>query len=452
MTTSLRRLWARFLFQDRGIVPTKRLIYLISGLGLILFVISFFRFDLIIFATVIVSVVLLSLLDLLRSPNRKELAIRRVIPEQVERHQQEQISLIVTNRSNKQAEIKWLDDLPGSIETKRPDLTELLANQQLTIDQPIQASERGLFLLKKIYLRYQSKLGLWQKQITFDLEDTIKVIPNLAESRDYLTSAQKHLLHEGSKIRKQGTGLGEFAKVRQYVVGDDPRKINWHQSAKLNEVMVNEYEPEHGKQIIIMIDCGRMMGVELDKGNRLERSIEAALTVATAALDNGDYVSVIAFAKDINVYVPAEKGLAHLQTILQAIYSLRVEANESNYVAAFQFIRTEQQKRSMVILFSDINQFFLDQQSLFFIKQLKKKHLFLGIGIKDEWKELNVELEPTTVNRAMRKTVAQQIELWNLREMIKWQNLGLDLIETKSGDLAVTTISYYIDRLNRGLL
>src|SRR5699024_1532658 len=126
--------------------------------------------------------------------------------------------------------------------------------------------------------------------------------------------------------------------------------------------------------------------------------------------------------------------------------------NESNYVAAFQFIRTEQQKRSMVILFSDINQFFLDQQSLFFIKQLKKKHLFLGIGIKDEWKQINVELEPTTVNRAMRKTVAQQIELWNLREKIKWQNLGLDLIETKSDDLAVTTISYYIDRLNRGLL
>src|SRR5699024_4248545 len=101
LTTSLRRLWARFLFKDRGIVPTKRLMYLISGLGLILFIISFFRFDLIIFASVIVSVVLLSLLDLLRSPNRKELAIRRVIPEQVERHQREKLSLIVTNRSDK---------------------------------------------------------------------------------------------------------------------------------------------------------------------------------------------------------------------------------------------------------------------------------------------------------------------------------------------------------------
>lgn len=452
MTTSLRRLWARFLFQDRGIIPTKRLIYLISGLGFVLFVISFFRFDLIIFASVIVSVLLLSLLDLLRSPNRKELTIERVIPKQVERHQEAKLSFIITNQSDKSAQFKWTDDLPESIETNRPEQTEILANQQQTIAQPIQANQRGLFPLKNIYLRYQSQLGLWQKQKTFAIEDSIKVIPNLSESRDYLTSAQKYLLHEGSKIRKHGAGLGEFAKVRQYVVGDDPRKINWHQSAKLNEMMVNEYEPEHGKQIIIMIDCGRMMGVELEKGNRLERSIEAALTVATAALDNGDYVSVIAFAKDINVYVPAEKGLAHLQTILQAVFSLKVEANESNYLAAFQFIRTEQQKRSMVILFSDINQFFLDQQSLFFIKQLKKRHLFLGIGIKDEWKQRNIDLQAETVNEAMRKTVAQQVELWNRREMLKWKNLGLDLIEAKSDDLAVTTVSYYIDQLNRGAL
>lgn len=452
MTISLRQLWARFLFQDRGIIPTKRLIYLISSLGLILFVISFFRFNLIIFASVIVSVLLLSLLDLLFSPNRKQLTLERSLPKQVERHQEESLRLIITNKGDKPAQFIWTDDLPESISTTRPTLTTIEANQTLTIDQPIQANQRGLFPIQNVYLRYQSLFGLWQKQRTFVIENTIKVIPNLSESRDYLSSAQKYLLHEGSKIRKQVSGSGEFAKVRQYVVGDDPRKINWHQSAKLNEMMVNEYEPEHGKQIIIMIDCGRMMGVELEKGNRLERSIEAALTVATAALDHGDYVSVVAFAKDINVYVPPGKGLSHLQTILQAIYSLKVEATESNYLAAVQFIRTEQTKRSMVILFSDVNQFFLDKQTLFLIKQLKKRHLFIGIGIKDEWKQRNIALQPNSMYEAMRKTVAQQIELSNRREMLKWKKLGLDLIEAKADDLAVTTVSYYIDQLNRGAL
>lgn len=450
--TSLRRLWARFLFQDRGIIPTKRLIYLILACGTVLFAMSFYRFDLVIYSGVILFSLLVSLFDLSLSPNRRQLTLNRKIPGEIERHRADEICLTVTNKSEKPARLNWTDDLPLSIQTERQTSAVVLANQSVTYRQPIQASERGLYPLKKIYLRYRSQLGLWEKQVTFDLDDTIKVIPNLTESRDYLKSAQKYLLHEGSKIRRQRTGLGEFSKVRQYAVGDDPRKINWHQSAKLHQMMVNEYEPEHGKQVILMIDCGRMMGLELEKGNRLERSIEAALTVATAGLDNGDYVSVVAFAKDIKVYVPPEKGLAHLQTILQAIYSLRVESDEANYLSAFQFIQTEQRKRSLVLLFTDINQFFLDTQSLFFIKQLKKKHLFLGIGIADQWKQKNIQRSTTTLNEAMRKTIAQQIELWNRREMIKWQNLGLDLIEAKEEDVAVTTVSYYIDQLNRGIL
>ncbi|WP_440898183.1 DUF58 domain-containing protein [Amphibacillus sp. Q70] len=450
--TSLRRLWARFLFQDRGIVPTKRLIYLVLACGTVLFAMSFYRFDLIIYSGVALLIILLSLFDLPLSPRRSQLKLARIMPEDIERHQQDEIQLTIINESEKAAQFHWTDDLPRSIQTERQAAVDLLANQSVTLVQPIQASERGLYPLKKVYLRYRSWLGLWEKQVTFDMDDTLKVIPNLTEARDYLQSAQKYLLHEGVKIRRQKTGLGEFSKVRQYAVGDDPRKINWHQSAKLHQMMVNEYEPEHGKQVILMIDCGRMMGVELNKGNRLERSIEAALTVATAALDNGDYVSVVAFAKEIKVYVPPDKGLAHLQTILQAIYSLSVESSESNYLSAFQFIQTEQRKRSMVLLFSDINQFFLDSQSLLLIKQIRKKHLFLGIGITDQWKQKNIERSATTLNEAMRKTVAQQMELWNRRERIKWKNLGLDLIEAKEEDLAVTTVSYYIDQLNRGML
>lgn len=59
------------------------------------------------------------------------------------------------------------------------------------------------------------------------------------------------LMYEGAKVRKYKSGFGEFAKIRNYVVGDDPRKINWRQTAKLQEVMTNEYEPEHGKYITI---------------------------------------------------------------------------------------------------------------------------------------------------------------------------------------------------------
>ena len=138
--------------------------------------------------------------------------------------------------------------------------------------------------LSSLYFRYTSHFGLWEKQLTIELVDSIKVIPDLTETKQYLGNAQRFLLYEGSKIRKQQRGVGDFAQIRNYVVGDDPRMINWRQTAKLQAVMTNEYEPEHGKYVTVLIDCGRMMGAELTKGNRLEKVLEAALTVAAAAL------------------------------------------------------------------------------------------------------------------------------------------------------------------------
>lgn len=206
------------------------------------------------------------------------------------------------------------------------------------------AAERGKYEVGKLYVRIRSFLGLWQRQITFDMTEEVKVIPDLTETKRYLEDTQKYLLYEGTVIRKQQSGMGEFAQIRHYVVGDDPRLINWRQTAKLQEVMTNDYEPEHGKYVTILIDCGRMMGAELPKGNRLEKVLEAAMTVAAAALEKGDYVSVVAFSKEVKVFVPPGKGMNHLQTILHAVYDLQVDPVESNYAQVLSYVETHQKK------------------------------------------------------------------------------------------------------------
>lgn len=415
-------------------------------------VVSLFRFSFWAFLSTAVMLVIVSLVDLFFSPHRSLVTVERTAPLEVERRQESMLTVKITNASNQVAYLRWTDDLPESITSTRGERVLLPANDHVQWLQPFVASERGLVSLSHVYLRYRSKLGLWEKQRTYQLKSNMKIIPNMEASRQYLASAQKYLLHEGEKVRKQKTGFGEFSKVRQYAVGDDPRKINWHQSAKLQEMMVNEYEPEHGKHVVIMIDCGRMMGVELERGNRLETHIEAALTVVTAALNNGDYVSVLAFGKSVTTFVPAGKGLVHLQVILKAIYNLSVESNESNYGYAFQYIQAHHRKRSMVILFSDIQQFFLDGQALFFMRQLKKRHLFLITGVENQWLQKNVQLATENAHHGMRKAVAQQQLLQKRQAMIRWQKQGLDIIEAKEEQLAVSAVAYYIDQLNRGTL
>ncbi|MFS0823384.1 DUF58 domain-containing protein [Bacillus sp. 1P02SD] len=452
MTKSLKSLWDRFLFLDRGILPTTRLILVLLFLSIGFLVLSSFELSWGLIFGLNLFVLFGSLVDLFFSPRKKYLSAVRKLPSEVERGLPTQIEVEISNNSTYGLSYRLVDGIPDSFTNSFPIKGKISGETTSRITYQIEAMERGDYHIKKLYFRYKSVLGLWEKQLTLTIEDQVKVIPDLSETRQYLENAQKFLLYEGVKIRKQQTGTGEFSKIRSYVVGDDPRTINWRQTAKLHEVMTNEYEPEHGKYITILLDCGRMMGAELEKGNRLERAIESAITVATAALQNGDYVSMLAFSTDVKVFVPAGKGITHLQTILQAIYNLKVDAVESNYGAVLSYLETVQKKRSLLLMFSDVQTFVREESALIYLRKLRKRHFFLMIGVEDETLNQRIKEKPTTIQKAMLKSMAQQQTLVKKREKQKWENQGLMMVEAKEDKLAVTAVSYYIDIMNRNLL
>ncbi len=399
------------------------------------------------------SVVFLgSFVELLFLPKKNDLQFSRAIPQKLERGLSYSVDIDMTNHSSHPIHCRFIDGLPQSFERPFPLKTTVGERTNAVISYDTLAPVRGKYSIKQLYVRYSGRLGLWEKQRSVPLEDTVSVIPDLTSTKDYLENAQRYLLYEGVHIRKQQSAVGEFAKIRNYVTGDDPRKINWRQTAKLQEVMTNEYEPEHGKYMTILIDCGRMMGAELKKGNRLERSLEAALTVTAAALEKGDYVSVIAFSKNVHVYVPPAKGMAHLQTIIHSIYDLQADESESNYAEVLHYLQTVQKKRSFILLFSDVRTFLHEESALVYLKRLRKRHLFFMIGIEDESLLSKGKEAPVDVQTAMVKSMAQNQLLTTKREKVKWEKQGLQMIEAKEEKLASTAVSYYIHMMNRGLL
>ncbi|WP_235846855.1 DUF58 domain-containing protein [Neobacillus soli] len=452
MTKSLKNWWDRFLFRDSGVLPTKRLMLIFIILSLMLLIGTAWDISWGSLITINIGVFFLSLLDLQFSPKKKQLSFKRTLSEEMERGISYTGQIEVRNISNHPFSYRMIDGLPQSFEIPFPIGGVVPRDSIIEVTYETTADERGKYEINKLYFRYTSLLGLWEKQKTVELIDTVRVIPDLTETKQYLENAQKFLVYEGLKIRRQRSGVGDFSKIRSYVVGDDPRKINWRQTAKLQEVMTNEYEPEHGKYITILIDCGRMMGAELTKGNRLEKALEAALTVTAAALKKGDYVSVLAFSKEIKVFVPPAKGLAHLQTILKAIYHLKVDAAESNYGAVLQYLETVQKKRSLLLLFSDVRTFLHEESALTYLKRLRQRHLFLMIGIEDQTLLNRVKEEPLNVQAAMVKSIAEQQILYKKREKIKWEKQGLQLIEAREEKLAIAAVSHYIEIMNQNLL
>lgn len=453
MTKSLKNLWARFLFQGRGILPTKRLLsaYLIFSL-LVILLGSLLDITWSLIITLNVGVILVSLLDLIYSPKKSQLSFRRTITKELERNLSYTVEIEVSNTSEFDLRFFLVDDIPQSFERPFPLRGEAPRVSASIVTYETNAPVRGKYDIERLYFRYTSRFGLWAKQQTIELVDSVKVIPDLTETKHYLGNAQRFLLYDGSKIRKQQRGVGDFAQIRNYVVGDDPRMINWRQTAKLQEVMTNEYEPEHGKYVTILIDCGRMMGSELAIGNRLEKALEAALTVTAAALQKGDYVSIVAFSKEVKVFIPPAKGMTHLQTILQAVYNLKVDTAESNYAAVLTYLETMQKKRSLLLLFSDVRTFLHEESALVYLQRLRQRHVFLMIGIEDVAILKKANEVPVDVRSAMEKSIAQQQVLIKKKEKLKWEKQGLQMIEAREDKLAIAAVSHYIDIMNRNLI
>ncbi|HAM80832.1 DUF58 domain-containing protein [Ornithinibacillus bavariensis] len=452
MTKLLKSLSARFLFLDRGIVPTKRLLIGYISISICITLFTFIGFSWLQVFMINGLILLASLLDLRSIPKRSDIQVTRSIPANLERGLNYIVNLQVQNNSNLSCHIQLIDGMPQSFISNFPIEGVVPGRGTVELTYPIIAPVRGKYLLEKMFIRYQSSLGLWQKQMAVQVSDAIRVIPDLSETKRYLEDAQHFLMHEGMKIRKQKSGVGEFAQIRNYVVGDDPRKINWRQTAKLQTVMTNQYEPEHGKHVMILIDCGRTMGEELRHTNRLEKAIEASLTVAAAALGNGDYVGIIAFSKEVTVFVPPDKGMAQLQKILDAVYDLKVDAAESNYLQAMNYLQTVQKKRGLILLFSDIQAFLQEEQTLFYFEGIKRRHMFMLVTIEDELLVNRARQDPTSLNRAMVKGIAQEQIMHRKRQKTKWEKQGFILVEAKEDRLATAAVSHYIHIMNQGLL
>lgn len=440
------------LFRGRGILPTRRLLALYLSLTIVLVALSFLGLNWTFIVSVNLFVFLFSLLDLFFSPARRDLSFSRQIPNKLERGLWYEIKVKLVNQSNKPFYLLIKDDLPQSFKAKSFISAEVGAEEEKSFTYELSAPVRGDYSLEELHIRYRSPLGLWAKQMTVKDQAWVKVIPDMTEVKDYLQDAQKFLLYEGLKIKKQEFGVGEFASIRNYVVGDDPRYINWHQTAKLQEVMTNVYEPEQGKYITILIDCGRMMGVELKQSNRLERVLESALTLAAAALNRGDYVAVLAFSKEVKTYIPPEKGIEHIQTIVDELYNLQVEAVESNYQLAFHYVETILNKRSLLFLFSDVQSFLQNSFLLNQLVRIRERNLFFMVGLEDYIIRERATLRPKTADQAMIKSMAQDQLLRKQAAKLSWEQRGLQLVETKDEDLTATAVSYYIELMNEGLL
>jgi len=155
-----------------------------------------------------------------------------------------------------------------------------------------------------------------------------------------------------SLIRGQGS---EFDSLREYVVGDDIRSIDWRSSAKRSDVVVRTWRPERDRRVVLVLDTGRTSAGRVAGVPRLDAAMDAALLLAALASRAGDRVDLLAVDRQVRARVVGASRTEVLPRMTDAMALLDSELAESDGDLMASTLLATARQRCLVVLLTDLN-------------------------------------------------------------------------------------------------
>jgi uncharacterized protein (DUF58 family) len=262
-----------------------------------------------------------------------------------------------------------------------------------TVLRPVRRGDQSA---AAVTARSVGPLGLAGRQGSQVVPGQVRVLPPFL-SRKHLPSRLAKLREiDGllpTLIRGQGT---EFDSLREYVVGDDVRSIDWRATARRADVVVRTWRPERDRRVVIVLDTGRMaagrVGVDptatqeqADPAGwpRLDWSMDAALLLAALASRAGDHVDFLAHDRVTRAGVFGASRTELLAQLVNAMAPLQPALIESDWRAMVAAILRRTRRRSLVVLLTDLNATALDEGLLPVLAQLSAKHHVMIAAVAD---------------------------------------------------------------------
>ena len=281
---------------------------------------------------------------------------------------------------------------PSARAEPRTHAVNLPAGQRVSVVTTLCPMRRGDQVSALVTARSIGPLGLAGRQSSHRVPWQIRILPPFL-SRKHLPSRLAKLRElEGNTpvlIRGQGT---EFDSLREYVIGDDIRSIDWRATARRADVVVRTWRPERDRRVVIVLDTGRTsagrVGVDptsIDPSGwpRLDWSMDAALLLAALASRAGDHVDLLAHDRVTRAGVLNASRTELLAQLVEAMAPLEPALVESDARAMVAAVQRRVRRRALVVLLTDLNASALDEGLMAVLPQLSAKHQVLLAAAAD---------------------------------------------------------------------
>ena len=434
---------------------TKRFIYLLCFGILVLGVGVLLNNSLSIFILYNLICAAMLTIDYFISPGEEAVYIERCGEQDLSIYEREAIGIEVYNKSSYKLYIELVDEVPElhfQVENKlMKGFVE--PHEKKKFEYFVTPTKRGAYSFKNVHVRYEGRLKLCMKQFKEILDKEYKVYPNLKNLRKYRMSiTNNRQLKQGEKsLRMLGRGTS-FESLREYVEGDEYRKINWKATARENKPIVNQYEPEKNQHVHIFIDTGRPMSYTVRGYRKLDLAVNTALILSDIVNQNGDKSALLIFNTEVNNMLPPGKGAGHRNQMLQELYHIDYTNQTSNYDEAFYYFKKKERHRSIIFLFTDFETVEEAENMLKVLPVISKNNLVVIILIKNESLEKAASQKIKNQQELFDKGVALELLEERKRIISLLNKRGVFCVECEAEKLEINAINQYIRVKNKTFL
>ena len=158
--------------------------------------------------------------------------------------------------------------------------------------------------------------------------------------------------HRGSSV--------EFAEYRNYVPGDDIRRLDWRVFARTDRFYMKEFEAETNLRCYFVLDCSGSMKFGGDGKSKLDYARRMAATLSYLAVHQGDAAGLVCSGQKSIVEIPPRRNPAHLKLILDTLEQSEPRG-PTGLVEVLHDLAEKVRRRAMVIVLSD---FFCELEQL----------------------------------------------------------------------------------------
>jgi len=367
---------------------------------------------------------------------------------------QNSIQINVINRYNFNINIDIIDEIPFQFQV-RDFLIQKKIDSHKSIDLKyyLRPTHRGLYSFGKLLVYVYSPIGLVGRRYSFEEGKKVAVYPSYIQLKKYdLKAISNQLVHYGfKKIRKLGHTL-EFEKIKEYVMGDDYRTINWKATAKSQKLMVNQYQDEKSQPVYCLIDTGRIMKMPFDGLSLLDYAINATLVLSNVILLKQDKVGMLTFSKKISNRVVAEKKGDQMQKIMENLYQIETNFLESDFGRLYIDIKQNITHRSFLLLFTNFETLDSLRRQMKYLKAIAKSHLLVVVFFENTELNTLTSIKAENTQDIYNQVIANKFMFEKKLIVQELKSIGIQTILTSPEKLTIESINKYIEVKQRGIL